>query len=707
MKQTLLLIFCFLIWNKAFLQNSVVDFKRLEAEINILPKKEKIQGNLVYTLDILQETDTVFVDAVKMRVENVEFNGEKIEFYNDDQRVAFISDFKESPGNKLNFSYSAEPQKAMYFIGWQDSISEESISRNQVWTQGQGRKTSNWLPSFDDTNEKLEFDLHINFPGAYEVVANGELAGKEILNDSVVQWRYNMQKPISSYLVAVAAGKYDHIERSVSGTPLLLYYYPQKKEVVEPTYRYSVEIFEFLEKEIGMPYPWVNYKQIPVRDFIFSGMENVGTTIFSDLLLTDSIAFKDRNYVMVDAHELAHQWFGNLVTAKFPKDHWLQEGFATYYALLAEKEIFGEDYFYWRLLNSAEQLKERSSRGEGEPVMTRSGNSLTYYQKGAWALHALRNLVGEKDFRAGVKNFLEKNKFENATTEDLLAEIENVSGKDLSEYKENWLQQSTFQAYEAYQLLKRSDFIQNYLKMLALRDVSLFEKKQLLKEAFTPPVNDYIVQEAVYQLASEDIPQVTDLYKRAFATGNIWARQAIATSLREIPPSLKKEYESLLFDESYLTKELAFYNLWMNFPENRRDYLDQMKGIEGFTDKNIEILWLALNLATPDYEPEEKSEVYQKLTGYTSAVHPFYVQENAFRYLFQLNAFERSTLKNLVLATQSHVSGFRKFSRDMLKQLLQNENYSEELQNLLPELPEKNRKYLKTLLENYEIAEKE
>ncbi|MGZ9677575.1 M1 family aminopeptidase [Flavobacterium sp. GNP001] len=112
-------------------------------------------------------------------------------------------------------------------------------------------------------------------------------------------------------------------------------------------------MFDFLEKEIGVKYPWGIYKQAPVRDFLYAGMENTSATLFNTRYVVDSTGFEDRSYTNVNAHELAHQWFGNLVTAESGKHHWLQEGFATYYALLAEKEIYGEDHFYSKLYETA------------------------------------------------------------------------------------------------------------------------------------------------------------------------------------------------------------------------------------------------------------------------------------------------------------------------------------------------------------------
>ena len=189
---------------------------------------------------------------------------------------------------------------------------------------------------------------------------------------------------MSSYLLAFGIGNFrKKTIRSSSNIPIELYYEPKDSLKVEPTYRYSREIFDFLENEIGVPYPWQNYKQIPVQDFLYAGMENTGATIFSNTFMVDSTAFVDKNYVNVNAHELAHQWFGNMVTEESGEHHWLHEGFATYYAYLTEKEIFGEDYFYWHLLGTAKALGNFSEEGNGEALTDSGAGSLTFYEKGA------------------------------------------------------------------------------------------------------------------------------------------------------------------------------------------------------------------------------------------------------------------------------------------------------------------------------------
>lgn len=676
-------------------RNSNFDFLKADAYLQIFPVSEKVSGTVNFNFDVLEREDSLYIDGREMEFSNVKLNGKTVRFSSDKQGIYILSDFLPSEGNDLSLSYSVTPGSGMYFINWQ--FPELENNQKQVWTQGQGKYTSTWLPSFDDMNEKLEFDLSFEFPADFNLLANGELVFKKMINDSTRLWKFDMNKPMSSYLVAMAAGKFDTMElMSSSGDEIALYYAPQDSILAEPTYRYTKEIFDFLEEEIGIAYPWQNYQQVPVQDFLYGGMENTGATIFSESFLTDSIGFKDRNYVNVNAHELAHQWFGNLVTQISGRDHWLHEGFATYYALLAEKEIFGDEYYYWKLFETAEKLKELSDKGKGESLLDPKASSLTFYQKGAWALHILREKVGEEAFKKGVKNYLELYSFKNVTTDNFLAEIEATSGQDLSQFKKDWLEQSAFKAAQSLESLKNSDFITNYLNIAALRETPLDLKYDLLEKALQFPVNDYIGQEVVHQLAELQSVMAIELYKQAFETNNIFVRQAIAMTMQQIPPDLKIEFESLLEDKSYLSIEAALFKLWQQFPGDRIRYLEKTRNLEGFYNKNIRMLWLILNLVTPEFETDLNQQYYNELAGYTEKWRPFQVRENAFGYLFQLGAFNENSLQSLISGTQHHTYSFRKYCRQLLNELLKNPDYRQEIIDLSIKMEEEETTYLRS-----------
>ncbi|MFP2994993.1 M1 family metallopeptidase [Spongiivirga sp. MCCC 1A20706] len=679
-------------------QTSVVDFKHIHATLNIDVLNEKVAGSINASFTIIKDTTVVYLDARNMSVLDIDEMDEVI-VTNDSGKIYLKGNFKRGNTYNASFSYAANPKKTMYFFGWGTDSDVK-----QVWTQGQGKYTSHWLPSLDDMNDKIEFDLSIRFDKDYQVIANGKLAESKMVGNQL-EWHYDMTQPMSSYLVALAIGNFEKQELlSDSGIPLVNYYHPKDVDKVEPTYRYTKMMFDFLENEIGITYPWQNYKQVPVRDFLYAGMENTGTTIFANSFMIDSIGFVDQNYVNVSAHELAHQWFGNLVTETSGKHHWLHEGFATYYALLAERKIFGEAYYSLRLYESALQLNQMSAQGKGESLVNPKASSLTFYQKGAWALHMLREEVGDDAFKAAVKKYLKLYEFKNVTTNDFIAEVELASGKDLVEFVEQWLQSKQFPYEEAMaSLISQPDFFIDRLFEVTQNEFQHSSKKksqeryQFFKGVLEKDVYYPIKSEVIDQIKDDVVPFRNNLLKQALATNDLKLRQHIVSVLNEIPSELQADFESLLDDKSYITVENTLFKLWANFPDMRATYLDKTRGQVGFENKNIRTLWLALALVTQDYEDEKKAGWYQELSSYTAPKYGFETRENAFRYLIELSGFNDQNLLDLINASTHPNWRFASFAKKTLQSLLNDGTWQERITKLSSKLSLEEEEILKQL----------
>jgi len=664
-----LYVLCFCVHFLAAQQADYVDFKNVETVLyfNEMRADSTVFNSYEIKFDILKPTDSIYLDAINMKFVNVALDETSVKYKNDGKKLIIYNKFQASTTYKLNFFFFASPKKAMYFIG-QDDVSQvtsayfdkyhTSIEKKQIWTQGQGKYTSHWLPSIDDMNDKIEFDISCAAPKGYDVISNGKMVSmRETPTHNL--WQFDMDKPMSSYLVALVIGKYDKkVEYSKSGIPLEMYYYPEDSLKVEPTYRYSKQMFDFLEEEIGVPYPWQNYKQVPVKDFLYAGMENTSTTIFADSFVIDSIAFVDKNYVNVNAHELAHQWFGDLVTETSGTHHWLQEGFATYYALLAERHIFGDDYYYWKLYEYAQELLKQDKAGGSTSLLDPKSSSTTFYKKGAWVLHLLRERIGDEAFKQGVKNYLEKHQFKNVETKDFISEVEKTTGKDLSEFVKIWLESSELNYDEMEGFF--------FLTSISYKGFLQLECDKYKKTCFdylkSSNNTQYLKIELIRKL-KENLP------KCLFDSKDLKVRQALAQSMTQISSELKTEYESLLNDKSYITMETALFNLWQNFPQERHKYLDKTKDIQGFSDKNVRTLWLTLTLVTEDYQPENKAKYFNELISYTSPEYGFELRQNAFQYLTQIQACNNACKDNLKQATTHHNWRFKKFAKELFKVL--------------------------------------
>ena len=676
----------FLLSISAFSQQThVVDFTKISATVQPIVETESIAGSMRVTFQTKKKTDSIFLDAIQTKISKSDFNEGSISVT--DKKIWFTGKFEPNKTYTASFKYEANPKQTLYFTG------------DQIWTQGQGKYTSHWLPSIDDMNDKIEFDLSFAVPRGTELISNGTRKSVALV-DGLQLFTYDMQKPMSSYLVAFAMGDFVKKELTAkSGIPIELYLSTKDSTNFEPTYRYTKEIFDFLEAEIGVPYPWQNYKQVPVRDFLYAGMENTSCTIFSEAFIVDEIGFNDRNYVHVNSHELAHQWFGNLVTETSGTHHWLQEGFATYYALLAEREIFGDDYYYWKLYQSAEQLKALSDEGKGQSLLDPKASSLIFYEKGAWALHILKERIGEEAFKNAVAAYLKKYKFKNVTTEDFVNQVKAVTGTDISSWEKDWLQQTAFKGEQAFTSLLKSPFMNTYFEVARLANVPLAEKKIKLTTALTFP-DDYTGQEAISQVVGEPLEQTVPLYKKGLESNNLFVRQAIALLVPEVPIALKTEFETLLQDDSYTTQEAALYLLWTNFPKDAAMYLDTMEGVVGFQDKNIRQLWLALASITPGYNVSEKENFVKELQDYTSETYSFEIRQKAFQYISQLGLYTEAVIANLVQASVHHNWRFRNASRELLDEVLKKPEWKEALQKQIDTFSAKEKAYLRKVFTN-------
>ncbi|NHM01399.1 M1 family metallopeptidase [Flavobacterium difficile] len=673
-------------------QTKSVDFLICNAVIEPHFFDKSISGSVFYQFDVQKAIDTIRIDAKDMKFEEVLLNGNKVKFKNNTKELLLYEGYNIGL-NVVTFDYKAIPKQTLYFTG-----SEENL---QIWTQGQGRYTSHWLPSFDDVNEKVIFNMNVIFKRNFTVIANGLNQSRKgdmftftSYNKSSI-YPFHMQNPMSSYLVMLAIGNFQKQEtKSKSGTPLE--FYIDKKDVAkfEPTYRYSKQIFDYLEQEIGVKYPWKIYRQVPVRDFLYAGMENTTSTIFAQDFVVDSIGFNDKNYINVNAHELAHQWFGDLITAQSGKHHWLQEGFATYYALLAEKEVFGDDYFYNELYDYALQLRS-AAKTDTIPVMNEKASSLSFYKKGAWALHTLREDIGAKKFQKAVKKYLKKYQYKNVVTDEFLAEVKKVAKHfDTENFKKKWLEASGFDMLLAESYLMKNKSVAAYIQ-LTKEKKDLENYKAILQSDTYFPIKQYIF----YKLATTSFEEKKELIEIGMKQ-NLYVRQAIAETLTIIPSEFQKQYETFLDDASYQTREIALVNLSTNFPNEVNRFLNKLNNQVGNNDKNLRITWLKTTITKGEISEFEQKECIEELLKYASEDYESSIRENALDVLLTVNRNNPKVIQSLFQATTHHKWQFTKFSREKIRELLKNKEFRSRVEALVETADEKTAAlYLKFLKE--------
>ena len=291
------------------------------------------------------------------------------------------------------------------------------------------------------------------YPEEFTVISNGELQGVSNTKGHKKIYTWKIASPDSAYLTSVIVGKFaeivEHYERGID----LLYYVPMdKQDRSERSFRGTANMVKFFESYLDTPYPYTKYAQITVQDFEDGGMENTTCTTLPDEMLLDEKASLDDYPVNINgsarsvvAHELAHQWFGDLITCKDWSHTWLNEGFATYCEALYVEHADGKNRFqrYMEVLGSvyfSEACKEYR-----RPIVA---DKYKYpdelfdahsYQKGAWVLHMLRNIVSDDKFKIGIKKYLQQFKNNNVETSDLRNMMEQVSGQNLEYFFEQWV----------------------------------------------------------------------------------------------------------------------------------------------------------------------------------------------------------------------------------------------------------------------------
>jgi aminopeptidase N len=174
-------------------QTESVDFKTVLGKITVNPIEKTVSGGVKYDFEVIKAIDTIKIDAQNMTFTDVKINGKGVDFLSTSKQLILIKPFKTGK-NKLTFQYHCQPKQTMYFFG------SETTQNLEIWTQGQGKYTSNWFPSFDNVNEKVIFNLDITFDKKYYVIANGKCT-KTYSKGDLKTWQYRMKSPMSSYLL--------------------------------------------------------------------------------------------------------------------------------------------------------------------------------------------------------------------------------------------------------------------------------------------------------------------------------------------------------------------------------------------------------------------------------------------------------------------------------------------------------------------------
>jgi aminopeptidase N len=421
--------------------DKVVDV--LHIDLRLAPDLERKRLDAVCTTTVRAIEDGVarlVLDAVDLDVRSVHRDdGREVPFRSTSEKLELTLEPPLRPGEELVFAvdYVVEsPQRGIYFI--------EHEPRH-VWTQCQDSDARYWFPCFDYPAEKQTTSATIVVPNGTFALGNGALVSRTQGQSDTV-YRYEQHVPHATYLVTLVAGPFSEIEQPHDRVPIWYYTLPRREADGERAFGNTPRMVDVFERTIGVPYPYERYSQIAVADFIFGGMENTTATTQTDRVLHDERAHLDYSADYLVSHELAHQWFGDLVTCRDWSQAWLNEGFATYFEAVWLEADKGWDEYLYDVYGVVQRYLEEDSERYRRPIvcnMFRDPIELFdrhLYEKGAAVLHMLRGELGWERMKRSLRRYVSTNAQKNVETIDLIRAIEVETGRNTRRFFEQWVE---------------------------------------------------------------------------------------------------------------------------------------------------------------------------------------------------------------------------------------------------------------------------
>jgi aminopeptidase N len=401
--------------------------------------KQTLRGVCQIRLNPVRDGITeLTLDAVNLEITSVQVGNIAQEFDYDGEvlRVKLAKPTAIAERVMLTIAYAAvQPQRGIYFVTPTKHYPKEPT---QVWTQGEDEDSRYWFPCFDYPGQLATSEIIVRVPSNLMAISNGELVNTtQEGNDKIYRWVQSEVHP--SYLMTLAIGDFLEVKDQWREKPVT-YYVDRSRTEAEAILSMgkTPRMIEFFSQKYGYDYAFPKYAQVCVADFIFGGMENTSTTLLTDrCVLDERAALDNRGTESLVAHELAHQWFGDLVVIKHWSHAWVKEGAATYAEVLwTEHEYGAEDAAYYRLGEARSYLTEDAERYR-RPMVThvyREAIELYdrhIYEKGGCVYHMLRTELGDDLFWKSIHTFVRHNAHKTVETIDLIRAIEQATGKNV------------------------------------------------------------------------------------------------------------------------------------------------------------------------------------------------------------------------------------------------------------------------------------
>ena len=408
----------------------------LALELDLDFAARSLTGVAAHSLQAVRALERLTFDAVDLDIRKVEVDGKPVDFDASSGRAVHVRlprAIKAGAEFAVRITYRATPQRGLYFVG-----------DDQVWTQGQDIDSRHYFPCLDTPAQKCSSEVKASFPKALTSLSNGVLLEDKVKGERRTM-HFRLDAPHSPYLVTLVVGRFEVHEAKAGSTTVRTLFPPGRKDDALRCTARTPKMLQLFEKLTGRAYPWGDYAQVFVSEFIFGGMENTSATTLTDAVLHDARAHADYSAEFLVAHELAHQWFGDLLTCRDWPHGWLNEGFATYSEVLWSEEgesLDEADHTRKGDLDAyLAEVAERYSR----PIVARKFDAPIdlfdrhLYEKGGLVLHELRRRLGDDDFFASIRSYVAAHAGGSVETVDLARAIERTTGRNVDRFFDEYV----------------------------------------------------------------------------------------------------------------------------------------------------------------------------------------------------------------------------------------------------------------------------
>ena len=419
---------------------ALVEHIRIELELDF--EQREIRGRCTSRIKAVRDLNVVTFDAVEIDVRQVKVDSKSAEFYNTGAQLNVSLPAPLSAGDlaEVAIAYRTRPSRGLYFIGPDKAYPDRPL---QAWTQGQDEDARAWFPCLDAPSQKATTEVIATFPSEMTALSNGTIVADRKKGPRRTM-HYRLDVPHSPYLVTLVVGVFERVDLVEGQTRFEYLFPPGRKADAMRCVERTPKMLRHFEDVTGQAYPFSSYAQVFVAEFIFGGMENTTATTLTDTVLHDARAHLDFSAEPLVSHELAHQWFGDLITCREWPHGWLNEGVATYFESLWKEHADGADEADQYRREEFEAYLEEARHRYARPIVARKFHlpidlfDRHLYQKAGLVLHDLRARLGDELFFRGVRHYVQKHKGGAVETRDFGRAMEEATGHNLDRFLDQY-----------------------------------------------------------------------------------------------------------------------------------------------------------------------------------------------------------------------------------------------------------------------------